>query len=95
MSEAKKGKPGKPPSKEARRNMSEAKKGNLHGIKVKPFQKSIVVICLKLKKGNPVNHTSEETKRNMSEAKKGEKNPMYGKSPSKETRRKCLKRTLP
>ena len=42
---------------------------------------------------NKGKHYSEETRRKMSDAKKGENNPMFGKSPSEETRRK-LSETL-
>lgn len=76
------------PTEEAKRKMSESKKGRHHSEEHKRK-------LSESRKGEKSywygKHLSEETKRKLSESKKGEKHPMYGKQLSEETKRKLSK----
>ncbi len=74
-----------PISEEAKRKISEAKKGQVSWMKGKHHSEDAKRKNSEAHKGH---QTSEETRRKLSEAKKDEKNPMKGKHHSEDTRRK-------
>jgi hypothetical protein len=87
-------------SEEAKRKISEAKKGKftgednpLYGKTLSPEHRRKISEAKKGKftgENNPMygKSHSDEARRKMSEANKGENNPLYGKSPSEKTRKK-------
>ena len=76
---------GKHHSAEARKKMSESKKGENN-----PFfgKHRSAETCKKLSEANKGKHLSEETRKKLSESHRGENHPLFGKHRSAETRQK-------